>query len=395
MDTPTIARIPIASVASGSIFSSSPPSTSKSCSQIIPRQPKYFPRDGDALALRFLGHFFNCTLGDIVHTAGPHDFWRRTLPTLAQSEPLIRHAITALGTTHWLFMGREFATPSQIAASEAVLNQQYNQAITHLIPLMSYHPDSNPYIPLILICCLLFVYIECLRESRTEAFRHLVSGSRLLASLMDVSPISSPPGKSLREIAAMFRWIDSDVTPFAYDRLLSNLASFANPAAGGTEAESGPFASLSEVEDELTEIDMEVYDNKWSAHGGGKWADLPLEHREVKRASWETVKNRFLVWEGRFEKTLKVLGLENDDSYEVLNLRFQRHMWRLMMNNNEQLWDEDPKMKPEDENARLHGTFQVYPRADCGIRVMCGHGDSAASDRAAADTAEEGDCVGQ
>lgn len=170
----------------------------------------------------------------------------------------------------------------------------------------------------------------------------------------------------------MFRWIDSDVTPFAYDRLLSNLASFANPAAGGTEAESGPFASLSEVEDELREIDMEVYDNKWSAHGGGKWADLPLEHREVKWASWETV-NRFRMWEGRFEKTLKVLGFENDDSYEVLNLRFQRHMWRLMMNNNEQLWNEDPKMKPEECHMVMDQVERLLSMTSARMRVFTVH----------------------
>ncbi|CAH0038693.1 unnamed protein product [Clonostachys solani] len=364
--SPSPSPAPAAAIASSS---SSPPQT-------ILRPTRIFANEGEALELRFLGHFFNCTLADIVHTNGPQDFWRRTLPSLAQSEPLIRHAVTALGTTHWLFMGHEFATPNQIASSEAVLNHQYNQAITRLVPLMSHPPDSNPNIPLILICCLLFVYLEALRGARTEAFQHLASGSRLLASLSEVSPTPPVSEETLREIAALFRGIGSDVTPFTYDKLLSNLASFANPAAGDSEAADKPFASLEEVWDELAEIEMQMYDTEWAAEEGGKWADVPLEHREVERASWETVKKRFLVWEARFEQTLEALGLESDESYEVLNLRLQRHMWRLMVDDDEEeSWDADPTMEPDECAKVMDQVERLLSMTPSTMRVFTLHAD--------------------
>lgn len=278
---------------------------------------------------------------------------------LSQTEPLIRHAITALGATHWLFLGNEYITPAQAASYVTLQNQQYNEAISHLMPLMSSNEESK--IPLILTCCLLFVFLEVLRGSPDEAIHHLASGSRLLTSLSQNynSQSGTLDEETLREIACLFRGIGAEVTFFTESRLLSDMGSYAFPLSQEIE-------SIEHMDEELSKIEMQMFDVEWTddrdkayihRHDVENLTPEQLAHREQERATWRTIRVNFERWEKRFDRTLLTLTPEERESLIVLTLQFQRRMWRQMTDGDdteESYWDEDDiYITVEDANSLL------------------------------------------
>ncbi|CAH0044328.1 unnamed protein product [Clonostachys solani] len=294
----------------------------------IPLLPR-LPPTKNILEQHCLSHFFTYTLNEIDLAPGISGFWLKTLPALSQNEPLVRHAITALGATHWLFLSNNSSRINHQAQYQAVVTQQFTNAISRLVPLMSQAKPENTM--LVLICCLLFVFIESLKGSQTEALRHLTAGCRLLTSLRDPPP--ELEGK-LREIATVFRGLGSVVNMFNEDKIIPDLAPYAQ-LPKGYEDPTKPYESLDEAEQALAHLDLFLSDMH-CAHDNSE-GPFPERLKEINEETFQILGRRFRKWEARFEKTLETLRPPH--SYEHLNLKLQRQLWAQMM---KQPYGEEP-----------------------------------------------------
>ncbi|KNG90928.1 C6 zinc finger domain protein [Aspergillus nomiae NRRL 13137] len=102
--------------------------------------------------------------------------WNFQLPQLSQSEPTIRHAITALSAAH----ERAILNPSaeNAAVTEQFVLQQYNKSIQYLMKhLTTPKPQS---VDLLLVTCGLFVCLEIVRGNNKQALNHLAAGATIL-----------------------------------------------------------------------------------------------------------------------------------------------------------------------------------------------------------------------
>ncbi|VUC29844.1 unnamed protein product [Clonostachys rosea] len=276
-----------------------------------------------------LSHFFTYTLNEIDLSPGMSGFWLKTLPALSQNEPLVRHAITALGATHQLFLGHNSLKINHEAQYQAVVTQQFTNSISRLVPLMSQAKPENTI--LVLICCLLFVFIESLKGSQTEALRHLTAGCRLLASPHDLPP--ELEGK-VREIATVFRGLGAVANMFNEDKIIPDLASYAE-LPRGYEDPTRPYKSLDEAEQALAHLDLVLSDIHCTYDDSE--GPFPERLKEMNEETFQALGKRFRKWEARFETTLESLGPPR--SYKLLNLKLQRDLWAQMI---KQPYGEEP-----------------------------------------------------
>lgn len=128
---------------------------------------------------RWVDHFSGQT-GYTISNGFSDTFWSITLPQLGVANPAIRHAMVALSSAHARFEAQtaDLCIEARVIGSDSILRHY----IAATKALQRYLGEHNPatYIPL--LCCLLFVCIECLHGSRTMALNHLRNGLKILQS---------------------------------------------------------------------------------------------------------------------------------------------------------------------------------------------------------------------
>ncbi|KAI5244495.1 hypothetical protein E4T43_03830 [Aureobasidium subglaciale] len=177
--------------------------------------------------------FFSMRTGPALSNIFSHSFWSFTLPQLSVSEPVIRHALIAVGSAHARFEAE--ARDNQlvrIAVPHNFTLRHYNEAIRLLQRHLSNDPTATDFA---LLCCLIFISLECIYGNRTLVIDHLQNGLNLLRSsqLLDqeTEASSNTIAKSIKqEIRPLFHRLDSQTTLMGFsgsnmyndtDRLLS------------------------------------------------------------------------------------------------------------------------------------------------------------------------------
>ncbi|KFX92860.1 hypothetical protein V490_05138 [Pseudogymnoascus sp. VKM F-3557] len=127
---------------------------------------------------RFLD-FFLCRTAPALSGAFDTSFWSSLLLQLSRSEPAIRHALLAVGSLHAQYETSSDARPENRLISHPFTLQQYNQAIRSLKNKLSHGQES---VEVTLMCCILFICLECLRNNRELAVNHLQNGLNILGS---------------------------------------------------------------------------------------------------------------------------------------------------------------------------------------------------------------------
>ncbi|KAF5863442.1 hypothetical protein ETB97_010073 [Aspergillus alliaceus] len=97
--------------------------------------------------------------------------WSYLIPQISEGEPMIRHAMIAIGAFHAGFEDRALVDTSFAL-------QQYNKAIRHLIDRKSV-PSSQDW-ELALAACCLFIGLEILRGNKKQALDHIDAGLKML-----------------------------------------------------------------------------------------------------------------------------------------------------------------------------------------------------------------------
>jgi hypothetical protein len=144
----------------------------------------------------YFQHFCRWACNQLSLAPGSSNFGiRHVLPLSHISEP-VKHAITAVGAAHQLFMvGHNTHSFQHIK----ILTIQYTKAVSQIIPHTSV--DSAYNIQCALVCCLLFNALEGILGRYAESVRHLPAGNYLLTiPALASSTIDHPLTRKLNEI---------------------------------------------------------------------------------------------------------------------------------------------------------------------------------------------------
>jgi hypothetical protein len=159
--------------------------------------------------------FFSMRTGPALSNVSSHSFWSLALPQLSVSEPAIRHALIALSSAHARFEAD--AANNQLvqdAIDPNFILRHYNEAIKQLKLHLSRDPQS---LDIALLCCLLFISIECIYGNRILVIDHLQNGLNMLRSSLvqdgEKDASSNAVAKSIRqEVRPLFHRLDSQTT---------------------------------------------------------------------------------------------------------------------------------------------------------------------------------------
>ncbi|KAH7324208.1 hypothetical protein B0I35DRAFT_158111 [Stachybotrys elegans] len=275
---------------------------------------------GDWLGVHFYNHFFGQTVHDMAISRSLNsDFWRSSFMGPSQDARCIWHATVALGAVHWMFI-----TPS--AEHDPSLTRfatiQYNGAISELMQITQRAEESPTNSSTILTCCFLFVLLESLRGNFSEAMRHLNSGARIITS----TPISMSSSTAVRQLAASFHAITSQLSLFLETRIFPDLTGFMVPMKKYKDSGT-KLRDLDEAEDALNSLDdvlaSMVYDDCTCE---------PISKSECA-AQWAVLREKVRTWSTGFDCLLKQVPRRDQDSHtkKILNLKVQQRMWEIVV----------------------------------------------------------------
>ncbi|KAF4448078.1 biotin protein ligase [Fusarium austroafricanum] len=274
---------------------------------------------GDTLESNYYTYFFSDIISQLEITPLLNkDFWSRTVLVPSQQSQCVRHAVLALGATHW-----QYAAPNQAppASLDRFILKHYNEAISKLTG----DQGSPPDMPTVLTCCILFVLLESLRGDFDEAVRHLESGIRILANH---APKTYLPNRDYQELATLFHAISSQVAIFAQDRVFPDVTHLLMPTKKQKRLE-GEFRNLDEAEDVMNKFDDMVNHISWDLEQ--QWED---ENSECN-TQWQILSENIQTWQCQFEmlvsRLIKSQKRELIDWEKILNLRIQHKLWELLI----------------------------------------------------------------
>lgn len=267
---------------------------------------------GDPLESYYYVHFFSTTVNDLeISACLDRKFWHKCFHSPSQESMCIRHSVIALGATHWLYRAQGCET----ASVQSFALGHYNQAISELIRYTHAGAGSGTHISTILTCCFLFVLVECLRGDFSEAIRHLESGCRLI---VDNAPGYFSSNIHIKELAAMFHAISSQLSLFSESRLFPDLIDFVAPMKK-YENFTGRLRDLDEAEDTLNSFDDILTHMSWD-----------MEKHECGRG-WEALRQQVQCWNIEFQRIAFELSGNSHDMRRIANLKIQHKLWELLM----------------------------------------------------------------
>ncbi|KAI5926643.1 hypothetical protein F4810DRAFT_479813 [Camillea tinctor] len=132
--------------------------------------------------------------GLAIHVSNLGSFWKRLVPQMGHSDPAIKHALIALGSS-WQTMKLQSCPNGQVLDPkymlidnysapklELVTFQQYNKAIYHLQKHVA-SPWSPRSVEITLICCLIFICLETAQGNQDAVVAHISNGLQIIKTL--------------------------------------------------------------------------------------------------------------------------------------------------------------------------------------------------------------------
>lgn len=258
----------------------------------------------------------------------PSDLWTRLLPQLSQTEPLVRHAVAAIGAAHRIYLGvghRE----------EDFMLQQYNLAIRSLLS-----PPSPPageangarQSHLALLGCSLFVSLEMLRANYDQALDHVDSGLKLIQQQSDRLDESQPTADVdtiNRELHDLFARLHMDLASFNRG-MRPHVTSI-----GDGHATPFAFSNLGEARRRLTLIMNQsicaapaLNTRPGAGAQPSTWDPGFRAMVEKLQAKLAAQVREFQAWSGAFDRFLRTKQGKAADPRSVLALRIDAHFAR-------------------------------------------------------------------
>jgi hypothetical protein len=275
---------------------------------------------GDWLGIHFYNHFFNQTVHDMaISRRLDSDFWKTSFMGPSQDARCIWHATIALGAMHWMFITPSMQQDGSLARFATI---QYNEAISELMRITHQVDKSPASSSTVLTCCFLFVLLESLRGNYSEALRHLDSGAKIITS----NSTSMPSSLALKQLAASFHAITSQLSFFADDRLFPDLTGFMVPMKK-YENSTSKLRDLDEAEDVLNSLD-DVLNSMECDTVCEVMSEAECE------GEWESLRKRVHTWSTEFGELVKKIPRQSEDKNtrkRILNLKLQQRLWELLV----------------------------------------------------------------
>lgn len=104
-------------------------------------------------------------------------FWQSLILQMSQSEPAIRHAVSAITSVHKDMECAPIPIPGRPIVPNTVALREIGEAMRSLSTRIQADPSSS-LVPL--VACLLFTCLECMRGSVDGAMQHMTSGFKVL-----------------------------------------------------------------------------------------------------------------------------------------------------------------------------------------------------------------------
>lgn len=160
--------------------------------------------------------YFSVHAGPALSGVFDSSFWSHILPQLSTSQPAIKHALLAVASSHARFKAEsenDVESNKSVAVSRDFSLRHYNQAIASL----QQHLTKSSGVEVPLICCLLFICLECLYGNRILVLDHLRNGLNILTSVPSQSngtPYRIDMPSVAQSLHRVFRRLDSQSTLF-------------------------------------------------------------------------------------------------------------------------------------------------------------------------------------
>lgn len=155
-----------------------------------------------AIDLHWISHFSLFT-GPSLSGFADKDFWCRTLPQLSINDAAIRHALMAVASYYAQF-------ESKVPTNREIPLRYYSMAISELQRQIKCRVGAAEA-PV--ICCLLFICLECLHGNQDVAASHVINGLKLLRTTQSESLQSSQPLVKAK-LQDIFKRLDAQSTMF-------------------------------------------------------------------------------------------------------------------------------------------------------------------------------------
>ncbi|KAJ4328849.1 hypothetical protein N0V84_000636 [Fusarium piperis] len=257
------------------------------------------------------------------------NFWMTFVLPLAHNCEPVRYAVSAVGAAHRFFMaGQDTRSPLQQLKGLAM--QEYNKAISHIVPHMSM--DSAFNIHCTLVCCLLFIAFEGITGRYTESVRHLRAGNRLLAL---PALASDAQGRHVtKKLTQIFATLGVEASIFLEDNILPATDPPYRAIKAAEAAPALPFRDLEDANYELRKLDVEAVetmsDEPWECDQSTDSSEKAVHDEE----SWRELDQKFCHWNARFELTKSMLQDKHPlmiDATQLAILTVAQEFWKLSM----------------------------------------------------------------
>jgi hypothetical protein len=303
-------------------------------------------------------HFHQWTSTQLTCSSGSSNVYLTYILPLAHTSEPIKYAITAVGAAHRLYLaGQETCSP--LSQLKSLAMQQYNKAISHIIPHMSLTSAFD--LQCALVCCLLFTAFEGITGRYAESIRHIRAGTRLLSSPALIKNLKER--KTIRKITEIFSNLGVEASLFMEDTIIPNIRSGCLDVLYGADVSGQPFRDLDEAASVLRKLDVLSVDiisqiPHPDTPSDSNKASLRKIDDSVKaelKDMWNELDNKFQIWSARFELTKKhITTWEYQDlqSPQLIYLTLQQQFWRLCMS-----WEREEDCEP------LYATVQSFLNA--------------------------------
>jgi hypothetical protein len=262
-------------------------------------------------------HATQITVEELDAGSDARTFWQTIVLPLAHTVEPIKQALCAMGGAHRRFLIDYDATDNQEITSQSNLAaiQKYNQAITHIMPLMtSQTPDT---LRTTIICCIIFICIENLHGRYADSVRHLHAACHLLNSLhLEEQRGGDRPSAEecnlLNVVTGMVHKLGRKVAMYLGDDMFfipdfpSQIVEPGNPLV--------PFSSFGEADQLLRSIDGLYSDFGLAADGTAEWSHSghfhnrrwdepmsPVANPSARAIVLDTTRSSLEIWGHRFE----------------------------------------------------------------------------------------------
>ncbi|RMJ16232.1 hypothetical protein CDV36_004138 [Fusarium kuroshium] len=298
--------------------------------QVIVFQPPSAP--GAPIERYYMDHFHHWTSKQLTSSSDMSNFWMTFVLPLAHNCEPVRYAVSAVGAAHRFFMaGQDTRSPLQQLRGLAM--QEYNKAISHIVPHMSM--DSAFNIHCTLVCCILFIAFEGITGRYTESIRHLRAGNRLLAL---PALTSDTQGRHVtRKLTQILATLGVEASIFLEDSILPAT----DPPYRAINASEAPaataFRDLEDANYELRKLDVEAVatmaEEPWDSSSCDQSPDSPEKYVYDEEA-WKQLDQKFYHWNDRFELTKSTLQEKQPlmiNATQLAILTVAQEFWKMSM----------------------------------------------------------------